>query len=186
MFSNFSLSYSYNIFVIYFPSNFFFLKSLSSTLSKFSCHLTSIFILFLNFAITFFTSPKSFSLLFRIFSTFYFSTLSIFTSFTSSTFCPSTCFLYHTTWLMFTARWILIKVGNHNLITLVKATLLIIYRPIYQSTSFFASFLYLTSLYLSSFIPLLLFFPYLSIVSFLLALFLILLLFLPELFSFFL
>jgi len=40
---------------------------------------------------------------------------------------------------MFTTRWIIIEVGSCNLTVLVDTTSLIIYRPIYQSTNFFAS-----------------------------------------------
>ena len=59
-FSNFLLFYLYNIFTIYFLSNFSFLKSLSFVLSNFSCLLTFILSFFLNFAIVFFIFSKSF------------------------------------------------------------------------------------------------------------------------------
>ena len=58
--SNFLLSYLYNIFAIYFPSNSPLLKSLSSTIFNFSCLLTSVFSLSLNSATTSFTFFKSF------------------------------------------------------------------------------------------------------------------------------
>jgi len=119
--SNFSLSYLYNIFAIYFSSNSFFLKSYSSTKFSFYYLLTSVLSLLLNFAIAFFIFSKSFSLshilcsavnifhhtkyfitpliflLFSIFSIFYSLTLFTSISFTFSIFCPSTCFLYLTT-----------------------------------------------------------------------------------------
>ena len=118
-FSNFLLFYLYNIFTVYFPSKSPLLKSFSFATSNFSYHLTSVFNIPSNSAITFFVfSKSSFSqllcfiinlfhhtkyfitsfifLLFKIFSTSHSSTLSTSTSFTSSTFCPSTCFLYYT------------------------------------------------------------------------------------------
>ena len=168
MFLNFLSFYLYNIFDIYFSSNTLLLKSLSSIISNFSCHLTSAFILPSNSATTSFVFPKSFFLshiscstinlfyytkyltisfifpLFKIFSTSHSSTPSTFTGFTFSTFCPSTCFLYYTIWLTFTTRWIFIKVGNHNLTALVNITSLILYGPIYWSTNF------LTSLFLNT------------------------------------
>ena len=61
--SNFLSSYPYNNFTIYFPGNSPLLKSLSFTISIFSCFLTSVFILPLNSSNTSFTFPKS-SLLF--------------------------------------------------------------------------------------------------------------------------
>jgi len=88
--------------------------------------------------IKYFTIPLTF-LLFSICLTSYFSTPSTSTGFTSSAFYPSTCSLYHITQLMFTARWILIEVDNCNLIVLVDTTLLMIYEPTYQFTSFLAS-----------------------------------------------
>ena len=113
------LSYPYNIFTIYFPSNSSLLKSLSSAISSFSCFLTSVLNFSLNFPTTsfafykssslsyilcstinffyhtkYFTTPLIF-LLFNIF--FYFLTLFTFTSFTFSTFCLFTCSLYLTT-----------------------------------------------------------------------------------------
>ena len=93
---NFPSFHSYNIFAIYFSSNFSLLKSFSSTLFNFSFLLTSAFILLSNSATISFTFSKSFSLsqvsysavnpfyytkyfitpliflLFRIFSTSYF------------------------------------------------------------------------------------------------------------------
>ena len=86
----------------------------------------------------YFTILLTFFLL-SIFLTSYFSTPSISTGFTSSTFCFPTCFLYYTTWLTFTTEWILIEVGNHNLLVLVETTFWIIYRPMYQFTRFLAS-----------------------------------------------
>jgi len=79
-------------------------------------------------------------LLFRIFSVFY--SLTSFTSigFTSSLFCPSTSFLYQTTWLTFITRWILIKAGSLILTTLVNTTSSMIYKLIYWFTSFLTSF----------------------------------------------
>ena len=56
---------------------------------------------------------------------------------TSFFFCPSTYSLYHTTWLIFTTRWILIEVGSCSLTALVNTTSSIIYGPTYQFTSFF-------------------------------------------------
>ena len=119
-FLNFPSSYTYNIFTVYFSNNFLLLKFLSSAISNFSCYLTSIFNLLSNSATIFFTfsnsssfSHESYStvslfyhtkyfttsltfLLFDIFLTFYSSTSSLSTGFTSSTFCSSTCSLYHT------------------------------------------------------------------------------------------
>ena len=130
-----------------FPSNFLFLTSLFSTISNFSFHLTSVFILLSNSATISFTFSKSFSLfqllcfvidlfyytkyfiislifLFNIFFTFYSSTPSSSTGFTSFIFCPSTYFLYHTIQLTSTTGWILIEVGSYNLTILVDTTLL--------------------------------------------------------------
>ena len=59
--SNMPLSHLYNIFAIYFPDNSPFLKSLSSTISNFSCLLTSAFSLSSNSTTTFFTFSRSFS-----------------------------------------------------------------------------------------------------------------------------
>ena len=78
-------------------------------------------------------------LLFNIFSTSYFSISSTSTGFTSSSYCSPTCSLYCTTQLTFTTKWILIEVGNHNLIILVETTSLMIYGLTYQSTNFFTS-----------------------------------------------
>ena len=160
---NFPPSYPYNIFTIYFSGSSPLLKSLFSTISIFFCHLTLIFILLLNLTIVFFTFSRSsfFSyklcstinlfyctkyfttplifLLFSIFSTFHSLTLSTFTSFTSFFFYSSICFLYHTIQLMFTTRWILIKLSSCSLITLVDITLSMKYKPIYWFASFFAS-----------------------------------------------
>ena len=120
-FLNFSSSHLYNIFAMYFSGNSFLLKSFPSAISNFSYCLTFAFILLSNSATSSFVFSKSSSLsqvlystvnlfyctkyfttslifpLFRIFSTSHFSTPSISTSFTSSTFCLSTCFLYYTT-----------------------------------------------------------------------------------------
>ena len=111
-FSNFLSFHPYNIFAIYFPSNFPFLKSFSFAISSFSCLYTSAFTLASN-SITislvfskssslfqlscsainlfhqtkYFITPLTF-LLFKIFSTS--------TSFASSTFYPLTYSLYHT------------------------------------------------------------------------------------------
>ena len=159
--SNSLLFHPCNIFTIYFPSSSFLLKSLFSSISNFSFFLTSTFNLLSNSATTFFAFSKFFSLfqllcstinlfhhtkyfnislIFLLFSIFsYSSTFSTFTSFISSTFCPLTCSLYHTTWLIFTTGWILIEVGNCSLTTLVDTTLSMIYGPIYQSTNFLAS-----------------------------------------------
>ena len=49
-----------------------------------------------------------------------------------------TCSLYYTFWLIFTTRWIFIKVGSCNLTALVNITFSIVYRPTYQSTNFLA------------------------------------------------
>ena len=86
----------------------------------------------------YFTTPLTFCL-FNIFSTSYSSTPSTSTGFTFSTFCPSTCSLYHTTQLMFTIRQILIDIGSHNLTILVDTTSLMAYGPTYLFTNFFAS-----------------------------------------------
>ena len=118
-FSNLPLFYPYNIFAVYFSSNSSLIKSLFSTIFNFSCYLTSVFILFSNFATTFFAFSRSFFFsyvlysavnsfhhtkyfvtllifLFDIFSTFHSLTLSISISFTSSTFYPPACSLYYT------------------------------------------------------------------------------------------
>ena len=111
----------YKIFAIYFSSNSSLLKSLSSAISNFFYYLTSAFNLFSNFTTTSFAFFKSFSLfqvlyyainsfhctryfttpltflLFNIFPTFHSLTPSTSTSFTSSSFCLSTCSLYYTT-----------------------------------------------------------------------------------------
>jgi len=131
--SNFLLFYLYNIFAIYFPCNFPLLKSFSFKLSNFFYCLTSALILPLNSATISLAFSKSFSFSYVLFSntlstsllllfffylkvfTSYFLTPFISTSFTSFTFCPSTCSLYYTT------------------------ISLIIYRPTYQSTSFLTS-----------------------------------------------
>ena len=118
--SNCLLSYLYDIFAIYFPDNFFLLKSLSSTIFNFSCCLTSIFILSSNSTTTFFIFSKFFFffqilystinlfyhtkyfttpcifLLFKIFSTSHSLTLSISISFISFTLYLSTYSLYCT------------------------------------------------------------------------------------------
>jgi len=154
-FSNFLLSYLYNILTIYFFGSSFFLKSLSSVISNFFCCLISTFILPLNLVTTSFAFPKSSSLfyvscsainpfhytkylttsliflLFKTFFTFHSSTPSTSTSFTSSTFCSSTCSLYYTIQLTFTIRWIFIQVSNCNLTVLVDITSLILYEPTY-------------------------------------------------------
>ena len=126
--SNFPLSHPYNIFAVNFLGNFPLLKSLSSTISSFSCLLISTFILSSNSSSAFFACPrfspfshmscsainpfhltKYFSvlfifLLFSIFSTSYPSTPSTLIGLPSSFFCPPTCSLYYTIWLMFTTR----------------------------------------------------------------------------------
>ena len=118
--SNFPLSHLYNIFAVNFPGSSSLLKSLSSTISIFSCLLTSTFILPLNFSNTFFVFPKSsfFSqmscstinpfhhtkylstslifVLFNIFSIFYSLTFSTSIGFSSSLFYSPTCSLYRT------------------------------------------------------------------------------------------
>ena len=158
--SNFPSFHPYNIFAVYFSSNSPFLKSLSSTISNFSCLLTSAFIHSLNFSITsfafyrsssfshesysainpfyctkYFTTPLIFHL-FKNFSTSHSSTPSTSTGFTSSAFCSFTCSLYCTTQLTFTTRCILIEVGNRNLTILVDTTSMM-YGPTYWSTNFF-------------------------------------------------
>ena len=126
--SNFPLFYPYNIFAIYFPSNFSLLKFFSSIISNFSCLLILALIFpsnsstnsltfprfsFLShiscFAVNPFQCTKYFStlctfLLFNIFSTFHSSTPSTSTGFGSSTLYPFTGFLYLTTLLTFTIR----------------------------------------------------------------------------------
>ena len=118
--SNFSLSHLYNIFTIYFSGNSPLLKSFSSTISNFSCFLTSTFILSSNSSNASLTFPQSslFShmllstvnlfyhtkylsiplifLLFNIFSTSHSLTPSTSTSLPSFFFCSSTCSLYCT------------------------------------------------------------------------------------------
>ena len=66
-FSNFPLSYLYNILIIYSSSNYPPLNFLSSTISNFSYLLTSIFNLPSNSATTSFVFSKSSSLLYNIF-----------------------------------------------------------------------------------------------------------------------
>ena len=61
-FSNFSLSYPYNIFAIYFSSNSPLLKFFSSTLSSFPCLLTSVLIFPSNSTTNSFAFSKSSSL----------------------------------------------------------------------------------------------------------------------------
>ena len=98
---------------------------------------------------------------------------SFFTSFTSFTFFPSTYSLYCTIQLILTTEWIFIEVSSYNLTLLVETTSSMIYRLIYQSTNFFASFSwtpnlsYLALLCLSFFILEFLFSPYLLAFSFL-------------------
>ena len=57
--SNFSSSHPYNIFAINFSDNSPLLRSFSSTISSFSCLLTSTFILSSNFSSAFFACPRS-------------------------------------------------------------------------------------------------------------------------------
>ena len=83
-------------------------------------------------------TPLTFCL-FNIIFTFHSLTSSTSTGFTSSFFCPPTYSLYHTTWLTFTTRWILIDVGSCNLTALVDTTSSIIYGPTYWFTSFLTS-----------------------------------------------
>ena len=161
-FSNFPLSYPYNIFAINFPGNFPLPKSFSSAISNFSCLLTSVFILLSNSSNTFLAFTKAFFLsqvlcsavnpfhrtkyfftpliflLFNIFSISHSSTPSISIGFSSSFFCLSTDFLYRTIRLMFTTGWILIKIGSHNLTALVDTTSSIVYGHMYRSTNFLA------------------------------------------------
>ena len=128
-------------------------------------------------------------ILFSIFSTFHSLTPSISTSFISSTFCSPTCSLYHTIQLIFTTRWILIEIGSHNLTALVDIILLMKYRLMYWSTSFFVwipSLSYSTLLYHLSFILQLLSFSYLLVISSSPVLFLMLLQLLSISSSFFL
>ena len=118
--SNFPLFHPYNIFAINFSGNSPLLKSFSSTISNFSCLLTSMFILLSNssnaslaFPKSFFLSHISFStvnpfhrtkylstplifLLFNILSISHSLTPSIFIGFPFSFFCPSTYSLYYT------------------------------------------------------------------------------------------
>ena len=208
---NFPSFYPYNIFAIYFPGNSSLLKSLFSAISNFSCLLTSTFILSLNSSTTSLAFPRSSSFfhescstvnpfhhtkyfttslifcLFKIFSTSHSSTPSTSTGFTFSTFCPSTCSLYHTTQLTFTTRCILIEVGNCNLTALVNTTSSMMYGPIYQSTNFFTSCSLNTKSFVLnitlSFFSQLFFFLYLLVTSFLSELSLIPLLPLLVLFS---
>ena len=91
------------------------------------------------FYLTKYLSTPFIFLLFKIFSTSHSSTSFTSIGFTSFFFYPSTCSLYCTTQLIFTTRWILIKIGSHNLTILVDTTSSIMYRLIYWSTSFFAS-----------------------------------------------
>ena len=126
--SNFLLSHPYSSFAVYFPGNSALLKSFSSAQSNFSCLLTSTFILpskfttssfaffkFSSFSQLSFSAVNSFHctkyfvtpltfLLFKIFSTFHFSTSFTSTGFPSSFFYPFTWSLYHTTQLTFTTR----------------------------------------------------------------------------------
>ena len=51
---------------------------------------------------------------------------------------------------MFTTRWILIKVGSHNLTTLVDITSSMVYGPTYWSTSFFAGLSFNTKSFILS------------------------------------
>ena len=113
-FSNFLLSYPYNILTIYFPSSSSLLKSFSFAISNFSYLLTSAFILSSNSATNslafskssffsqlscsamnpfhctkYFTTPLTF-LLFKILFTSYSLTSSTSTSFTSTFFCLPT------------------------------------------------------------------------------------------------
>ena len=118
----------------------------NTIISNFSYHLISAFILPSNSATTSFVFPKFFFLshvscstvnpfhhtkylttsliflLFKIFSISHSFTLSTFTGFASSIFCPPTCSLYCTIQLIFTTRWILIEVGNCSLTALVDIT----------------------------------------------------------------
>ena len=162
-FLNFLSSHLYNIFTINFPGNSPLLKFFSSAASNFSCLLTSAFILLSNsstsslaFSKSFFFSQLSCStinlfhhtkyfitsltfLLFNIFSISYSSNPSTFTGFTSSFFYSPTCFLYYTTQLMFTTRWIFIEVCSQIMTVLVEITSSIMYEMIYQSTNFLTS-----------------------------------------------
>ena len=118
--SNFSLFHLYNIFTVYFSGNSPLLKSFSSTISNFSCFLTSTFILPSNSSNASLTFPQSsifshmlFStinlfyrtkylstplifLLFNIFSIFHSLTPSTSTGLPSFFFCSPACSLYHT------------------------------------------------------------------------------------------
>ena len=152
-FSNFLLFYLYNIFAVYFSGNSSLLKSHSFTKSNFSCLLTSVLSLFSNSATTSFVFYKSSFLFYVSFSAinpfyytkyfvtpcifFYLIFFSLLNSIHFHWFCflyflALHLFLYLTTWLMFTTRWILIEVGSYSLTTLVNTTFLIIYRPTYQ------------------------------------------------------
>ena len=125
---NFPLSHPYSNFTIYFSSNILPLNSLFSSISVFSCLLTStlnppsnLFTNFLAFSKFFFLFHKSCSavnpfhctrylftllifLLFNILSTSHSSTSSTSIGFPSSFCCPPTCFLYCNIQLIFTTR----------------------------------------------------------------------------------
>jgi len=152
------------------------LKSLSSTLSIFSCFITFILSLFSNFITVFFAFSKSTSfscilssaiklfyltkyfiysytiLLLRIFSTFYSCFLSIFIGFSSFTLYPSTYFLYITILLKFSTGWILINTSSLSFAISVNTTSFICKgQYIFMLTFLLASFWTLSPLYSLSF-----------------------------------
>ena len=136
------------------------LKSLSSTISIFSCFLISAFILpsnsfkaspaFFRFSFLSYVSPFTMN---PFYHTMYFSTPLIFflfkilstshslapstsIGFPSSFFCPFTCSLYHTIQLTFTTGCILIEVGSYSLTAFDETTSSISYGPTYFSVNF--------------------------------------------------
>ena len=76
-------------------------------------------------------------LLFRIFSTLYFSFLSMTIGCGGTTFWPSTCSLYSHTLLTLTTGCILMVSGNSSLIAFVETILFTLYRLTNCSVSFF-------------------------------------------------
>ena len=127
--------------------------------SIFSYHLTSTFNLSLNSSTNSlaFTKSSSFShiscsavnpfhytryfsipltfLWFNILSTFHSSSSLTFIGLASFFFWPPTYSLYCTIWLMFITRWILIKIGNRNLTTLVDTTSSMLWQPLITKTN---------------------------------------------------
>ena len=68
LFSNFSSSHPYNIFAVYFPSNYSLLKFLSSAIPNFSCLLNSVYILPSNSATISFVFSRSSSFFKELYS----------------------------------------------------------------------------------------------------------------------